>query len=40
MEHIINLLWPDTKLAAMSDYLPVMKPLVQITEGLGGKNLC
>jgi len=25
----------DTELAAMSDYLSVMKPLVQITEGLG-----
>jgi len=28
----------DTKLAAMSDYLSVMKPLVQTTEGLGGEK--
>ena len=28
----------DTELAAMSDYLSVMEPLVQITEGLGGEN--
>jgi len=29
----------DTELAAMSDYLSIMKPLVQITEGLGGENI-
>ena len=28
----------DTEFAAMSDYLAVMKPLVQITEALGGGN--
>ena len=28
----------DTEFAAMSDYLAVMKPLVQITEGLGGEK--
>ena len=28
----------DTELAAMSDYLSVMEPLVQITEGLGGEK--
>jgi len=28
----------DTELTAMSDYLSVMEPLVQITEGLGGEK--
>ena len=28
----------DTEFVAMSDYLTVMKPLVQITEALGGEN--